>query len=105
MRPNTDQVIDLSDLIVEHQISNGQLPRKSAFGHDSPPEGYPKNKSQYADPANFKYPIDTAERVRAALRYIGKEKNASEYSSSDLAKVKSRIHKAAKRLGIDTAKD
>jgi len=100
MRPNTDQIIDLSDLIVEHQISNGQLPRKSAFGHDSPPEGYPKNKSQYADPANFKYPIDNAERVRAAWSYINKDKNASEYSSSDLGKVKSRIKKAGRKYGI-----
>lgn len=105
MKPNSEKTIDLSDEIVDWKIRNGQLPRKSALGHDSPPKGYPEKKSQYADPANFKYPIDTQEHVRAAWSYINKAKNAGEYSSSDLAKVKSRIKSAGKKYGINFSEE
>lgn len=54
----------------------------------------------YADEKNKKYPIDTAEHVRAALSYIGMEKNASKYSADDLKTVKDRIDAAAKKFGI-----
>lgn len=61
----------------------------------------------YADPGLQadklkRYPIDTAEHVRAALSYIGKQSNAAKYSSGDLAKVKAAIFRAAKSFGIDS---
>ena len=60
----------------------------------------------YADPGLQKdgkkrYPIDTAEHVKAAWSYINQEDNASEYSADDLAKVKDRIKAAAKKFGIE----
>lgn len=63
--------------------------------------------SNYADPGYQadklkRYPVDTAEHVRAALSYIGQQKNAAKYSSGDLAKVKAAIYRAAKAFGIDS---
>lgn len=81
--------------------ASAKQPAKKDDGHDSPPKGYPKDKSQYADPANFKYPIDTEEHVRAAWSYINQEKNQAGYSADELSYVKSRIKKAGKKLGID----
>lgn len=59
----------------------------------------------YADPGYQKdgkkrYPIDTAEHVKAALSYIGQASNADKYSAGDLAKIKAKIHAAAKKFGI-----
>ncbi len=45
----------------------------------------------FADEANKKYPIDTAEHIRAAWNYIHKKKNAGKYSSEDVKKIKARI--------------
>jgi len=55
----------------------------------------------YADEKNGKYPIDTAEHARAAWDYINKEKNAAEYSSDELAAVKSKIRAACAKFGIE----
>ena len=75
-------------------------PAKKEGGHESPPEGYPKSRSQYADPQNYKYPIDTREHVRAAWSYINQENNQAGYSPEERAFVKKRILAAAKRFGI-----
>lgn len=69
----------------------------------------PYGKVTYADPGYQKdkkarYPIDTKEHVQAALSYIGKPSNASQYSSGDLAKVKAKINAAAKKFGIGSDK-
>jgi len=68
--------------------------------HKSPPKGYPKDKSQYADPANYKYPIDSKERVLAAWRYINKPKNQQGYSPAQVSAIKGRIKRAAKKYGL-----
>jgi hypothetical protein len=62
----------------------------------------------YADPGyqadgKKRYPLDSAEHVRAALSYIGQERNAGQYSAADLAKVKDAIDRAAKRYGIEAS--
>lgn len=67
----------------------------------------PYGPVSYADPGlqadkKKRYPIDTAEHVKAALSYIGQADNAAKYSSEDLAKVKAKIHAAAKKMGIGT---
>jgi hypothetical protein len=51
----------------------------------------------YADEKNKKYPIDTTEHIRAAWNYIHQEKNAAEYSASELKTVKDKIIAAWKR--------
>ena len=67
----------------------------------SPPKGYPESKTKYADPTNFKYPIDTEEHVRAALSYIGQARNRKKYDEKELAYIEARIHAAAKKFKIE----
>lgn len=60
----------------------------------------------YADPGyqadkKKRYPIDTEAHVRAAWSYINQESNASQYSSAQLKRVKSRIKSAAGKFGIN----
>lgn len=56
---------------------------------------------EFADPTNKKYPIDTAEHVRAAWSYINHADNAAKYSNEDAADIKGRIKKAAPRFDVD----
>lgn len=65
----------------------------------------PYGKVKYADTGYQKdgkarYPLDTKDHVQAAWSYINQDKNASQYSSADLKKVKSAIMSAAKKFGI-----
>ena len=69
--------------------------------HKSPPKGYPGTKDEYADPANYKYPINSKSRVLAAWRYINKPHNQAGYSSSQVAAIKGRIKRAAKKYGLE----
>src|SRR5574343_477182 len=69
--------------------------------HKSPPKGYPKDKGRYADPTNYKYPIDTESHVRAAWSYINMPKNQKGYSPAQIAAIKSRIKAAGQKFGID----
>lgn len=94
------------DYILELDVSCGDIDvghmENNAFvSHKSPPKGYPKEKGKYADPVNYKYPIDTEEHVRAAWSYINMPKNQKGYSSEQLAAIKGRIKRAAKKFGID----
>lgn len=75
--------------------------KADVVSHKSPPKGYPKDKSQYADPANYKYPVDSKERVLAAWRYINKPKNQQGYSPAQVSAIKGRIKRAAKKYGLD----
>lgn len=59
----------------------------------------------YADPTNKKYPIDTADHVRAAWSYINKEDNAAKYDRDEVATIKGRIKGAAKRHGVEISDD
>lgn len=80
-------------------------PSKKESGHDSAPAGYPKDKDKYADPKNFKYPLDTEEHVRAAWSYINQEKNRKGYSAEELKFMEGRIKAAAKKCGIEISDD
>lgn len=76
-------------------------PAKKDDGHDSPPEGYPESKAHYADPTNYKYPIDTAEHVRAAWSYIHQARNREGYSDEELSFIEARIRKAAEKFDVE----
>jgi ATP-dependent protease ClpP protease subunit len=78
----------------------GTRPSKKPGSPQSPPKGYPTSKDQYADPENYKYPIDTADRTRAAWSYINKAENRKGYSASELTYIENRIKSAAKKFGI-----
>ncbi len=92
--------------IKKHYSADGKLEKilievNALVTHKSPPKGYPSDKGQYADPANYKYPIDSKSRVLAAWRYINQSKNQKGYSSSQVAAIKARIKSAAKKYGLD----
>ena len=56
----------------------------------------------FADAKNPKYPIDTADHVRAAWNYIAKDANAAKYDPDEVAQIKAKIVGAWKKL-IDKA--
>lgn len=58
---------------------------------------------EYADPKNKAYPVNSAERVRAAWGYINHPDNAAKYPRNgvSLASVKARIKAAAKKFGVE----
>lgn len=60
---------------------------------------------QFADPVNHKYPIDTAEHVRAAWSYINHKDNAAKYDAADLKTIKERIRKAAEKHDVEISSD
>lgn len=69
----------------------------------NPTEGEHKyGDVDFADPTNKKYPIDTPEHVRAAWSYINQERNADKYEADEVAQIKDRIRKAAKKHGVTT---
>jgi len=75
---------------------------------DTPPKKYretgAKSRSDYADPDNYKYPIDTEKHVRAAISYFSNPKNAGKYSVSKQKAIWGRIRRAAKRFKIEIGK-
>jgi hypothetical protein len=60
---------------------------------------------EFADPVNKKYPIDTAEHVRAAWSYINHKDNAAKYHAKEVETIKSRIKHAAKSHGVEIQED
>jgi hypothetical protein len=67
----------------------------------NPEEGIHKyGDVTFADPVNNKYPIDTAERVRAAWSYIHHENDADKYQPDEVKLIEQRIEAAAKKFGV-----
>ncbi len=81
----------------QRPAANKPLPKGA---HRTPPKGYPTDRSQYADPATYTYPIDTPEHVRAAISYFSKPKNAARYTPATRKRMWARIRRAAQRFGI-----
>src|SRR5205807_9262741 len=72
----------------------------------SPKEGERKyGHVEYADPTNKKYPIDTAEHVRAAWSYINHKDNAAKYDADEVRAIKERIKRAASEKGVEISAD
>jgi hypothetical protein len=78
-----------------------KLPEEMEKGHKSAPKGYPEKAKMYADPKNFKYPIDTEQHARAAWSYIHQAKNRKGYSASELKSMEARIRKALEKYNVD----
>lgn len=69
----------------------------------NPKEGKDKyGDVPFADAKNKKYPIDTAEHIRAAWNYINKGTNSAKYKPADVASIKAKIV-AAWKSKIDKA--
>jgi hypothetical protein len=56
---------------------------------------------EFADPVNNKYPVDTPQHVRSAWSYINHKDNAAKYDADEVAQIKSRIKRAAKKHGVE----
>ena len=70
----------------------------------------PYGDVEYADPGyqsdgRKRYPIDSADHVRAANSYINQADNAKLYTAAQLKNIKSRIGAAAKKFGIELSDD
>lgn len=67
-----------------------------------PSEGLQKyGDTQFADPTNKKYPIDSPGRIKAAWAYIHQPSNASKYTAADRRTIEGRIRKAAKAKNVE----
>jgi hypothetical protein len=72
----------------------------------SPKEGqHEYGNVEFADPTNKKYPIDTAEHVRAAWSYIHHKDNAAKYDRDEVKTIEDRIKRAAKKHGVEISAD
>lgn len=70
----------------------------------------PYGDVEYADPGyqddgKARYPLDSPDHVRSAWDFINQQKNASLYGRKHLDKIKDRIMKACKKMGIEVAPD
>jgi hypothetical protein len=90
--------ISLMQFIERIENSNLSL----AEERNSPPKGYPKDKSQYAVPEEYLFPINDKEHTKAAISLFSKHKFKDEEQKRKAAK---RILKAAKEFGIEVSKD
>ena len=77
-----------------------KLPEEKETGHKSAPKGYPEKAKLYADPVNFKYPIDTEEHARAAWSYIHQKRNRKGYSNDELKSMEDRIRKQLNKFNV-----
>ncbi len=59
---------------------------------------------EFADPVNYRYPIDES-HVKAALSYWGMPKNREQYTAEEVKTITQRILKAAKKAGIEIDED
>lgn len=101
-RPGVESLQSLQDVARLYDIAaagqvGGKAIELTIEAADAPK---PYGDVKYADPKNGKYPIDTAEHVRAAWSYINMPKNQKGYSPEELAQIKGRIKAAAKKFGI-----
>lgn len=101
--PSAGEVVELTEEF------SALVASAARFADQSDPNE-PYGDVRYADnglqpDGRKRYPIDTEEHIRAAWSYINMPKNASKYSSDDLAKVKARIKRAMNKIGADVADD
>jgi hypothetical protein len=67
-------------------------------GHLTPPEGYPTNEDDYADPVNYKYPLVPEDRCKNALARWSAFRE--EYEQSERNVIYERIVRRALQYGI-----
>ena len=93
---------------VQHRASSPQMttgavgmsePGGITNSHKSPPKGKPTNKALYADPENYKYPIDR-KNIHAAVGYFNHDgmQQKGGYSDSEWVSIGHRIAEAANKL-------
>lgn len=98
---STPQLFAIKSIIKNGSVATAEvLPNEAVKGnsaqeevcHKSPPKGYPTDKDQYADPACWRYPLNSKARCLAAWRYVHQERNKKvlgDKFSSIASKIKS----------------
>jgi hypothetical protein len=83
-------------------------PKEKAFTDAQATRAYPEESVAYADDANMKWPLDTEINIRAAWDHVTTPLSGKQYSSTELAAMKSKIKAAAMAKGFalgDSAAD
>lgn len=103
---------DLADSLTEMSIAAAQGVIEAAMTKVGSKRGQAAHTagSKYADPGYQKdgrkrYALDNEKEVRAAWSYINQAKNAAKYQPDQLKRVKARIKRAMKKLGITIGAD
>lgn len=93
---------DIITKTMEKLSAKSKLPQEGVeYGHKTPQKGDPKSRKLYGDPKNFKYPLDTEKKVRAAWSYIHMPRNRKIYTAPELSAIETRIRAAGKKYNID----
>ena len=79
---------------------SGAVPAEKKGGRKEPLDGYPRNRSSYADPTNYMHPLDTAERVLNACARFQYNVETCQYTKPELVFMARRIVNAARRHDI-----
>ncbi|MFQ6127383.1 MAG: hypothetical protein ACE5QW_00525 [Thermoplasmata archaeon] len=66
-----------------------------------PPPGFPTDPELYADPENWKYPLDTPRRAKLARRFFSMDRSRRKYTEEECLYIDQRIDSALERFGID----
>lgn len=80
---------------VPARAEDDSISQRDQLCHKSPPKGYPKEKSQYGDPACYRYPLNTKARCLAAWRYVHHADN-KRILGSKFKSIESKIKRYAK---------
>lgn len=83
----------------KNQKTASKIERRSDVNPESGEHKY--GDVQFADPVNNKYPIDSAEHVRAAWSYIHHKDNAAKYDADEVELIKQRIKRSAKTYDVE----
>jgi hypothetical protein len=105
MMPGRKDAIESYNLTEQANRTRKALPEAgdTEYSHKTPPKGYPEEKKEYADPNNYKYPLDTEEHVLAAMAYFSMPRNYSKYDPDQRRAIWNRIMRAAKKYHIEIA--
>lgn len=95
------------DKIPDLKAASSTKPSKGKPGMFTHPGtyGYPEEQSAYADPANYKYPVDTRSRAYATLRYVLDNYDSEGYSIDELKYVVRRMLAAIGTHGDEVPKE
>lgn len=92
-------VQDLTEDMTNEEAAKKYGIAEKKDGHRTPPEGYPADREQYADPVNYKYPLNGA-HAHDAIDYYNRpgERAKGEYTPDEWAKMGRRIVDACNRI-------
>lgn len=95
-------IVKLDTVEDEHAADDTEkaaIPRKEGAPQTAP-HGKPKgqNVANYADPANYAFPLDSKARVRSAMAYYNAGRGKDKYSPEEWATIGKRIASKAQEL-------